>query len=189
VLRGEAGNDRLSGEEGDDTLLGGADADILYGGDGNDQMLGEGGADSIWGGSGDDLLEGGEGNDRLSGEAGADTLLGGAGQDSLYGGAGADAFVFGSIAEGGDAILDFDPLLDSILISASGFGIDPASDWLVINTDGTAVEGGQPGSIVYNQQSGWLWWDSNGSAFGGRELIARLSGAPALDPSDFILIA
>jgi Ca2+-binding RTX toxin-like protein len=189
LLRGEAGNDRLSGEEGDDTLLGGADADVLYGGAGNDLLLGEGGADSLWGGAGNDLLEGGDGNDRLSGEDGADTLSGGVGQDSLYGGAGADAFLFGSIAEGGDAILDFDPLLDSILISASGFGIDPTSNWLVINTDGSTVEGGQPGSIVYNQQSGWLWWDSNGSAFGGRELIARLSGAPALDPSDFILIA
>lgn len=56
----------LFGDDGDDTVLGGAEADTLSGGAGNDQ------------------LTGGAGNDRLDGGTGADSMDGGLGDDGYY---------------------------------------------------------------------------------------------------------
>ena len=58
-IRGDGGNERITGGAGHDILLGDAGNDILTGG------------------SGDDLLIGGIGSDRLVGSAGSDLLLGG----------------------------------------------------------------------------------------------------------------
>jgi VCBS repeat-containing protein len=188
LLEGGESNDRLSGDAGADTLLGGTGVDLLIGGDDDDVLDGGAGADSLLGGAGNDLLLGGAEVDRISGGDGADTLWGGAGNDQLNGGAGADSFLFGSAAEAGDAIQDFDALEDVILISASGFGIDPSSDWLVINATGLAEEPGI-GQLIYNSVSGWLWWDEDGSGGAARIRLATISGAPALDASDFQIIA
>jgi len=131
TLDGGPGNDSLFGGGGDDLLIGGTGDDFLYGdkgddhligGDGNDQLLGgigndliEGGDgnDELFGSIGDDVMEGGEGNDILYGSLGADVLKGGAGNDILQGNSGgasdlgADRFVFESVVDGVDQILDF----------------------------------------------------------------------------------
>lgn len=93
ILKGLAGNDNLQGGDGNDTLDGGAGNDYLYGGDGNDILKG---------GAGNDFLVGNDGNDTLDGGAGNDTLYGGSGKDILKGGAGADEFSFA----GNDSTLD-----------------------------------------------------------------------------------
>jgi Ca2+-binding RTX toxin-like protein len=59
----------LRGGDGNDVLVGGAGADLLFGGDGNDLLRGGGGRD---------LLAGGRGTDQLLGEGGSDVLIGGA---------------------------------------------------------------------------------------------------------------
>ena len=108
-IRSQAGNDkinaaalpaslllRLNGEEGNDTIIGGAGHDSLIGGVGND---------SLSGGGGNDTLDGGEGNDTVTGGAGKDlALLGGGndlfvwnpgdGDDKVEGGNGTDTFRF-----------------------------------------------------------------------------------------------
>ncbi len=76
--------------DGDDTLVGGGDADLLDGGTENDQIFGAGGADLMIGRDGDDSMDGGNGADDLDGGAGADTLVGGDGADDFIGGEGAD---------------------------------------------------------------------------------------------------
>ena len=63
-LAGGAGSDWLEGEDGEDTVDGGADDDYLFGGKDNDS------------------LTGGAGNDHLHGEDGADTVAGGLGDDN-----------------------------------------------------------------------------------------------------------
>ena len=80
-LEGLAGNDLLTGRDGNDTLIGGAGYDQLQGGNGNDTL--DGGADGGWlrGDAGDDTLIGGSGNELLDGGSGADTMTGGAGND------------------------------------------------------------------------------------------------------------
>ncbi len=83
---GRAGNDRLFGEQDDDTLDGGLGDDRLFGGGGNDILRGGAGADRLDGGAGVDLasyftgtagvaasLAAGTGS---GGEAQGDTLIG-----------------------------------------------------------------------------------------------------------------
>jgi Ca2+-binding RTX toxin-like protein len=73
---------QLFGNEGIDTLTGGADKDQLFGGDGNDTLNGGDGADRLDGGTGDDTENGGGGDDsfvQASSINGADTLNGGDG--------------------------------------------------------------------------------------------------------------
>ena len=70
-------------------------------------------------------LSGGSGADTLIGGAGDDVLSGGIGLDMLYGNAGNDSFVFNTLAEIGDRIMDFGAAAgnnDTILVSAAGFG-------------------------------------------------------------------
>jgi len=80
-VNGGGGNDVLTGNNGRDTIEGGADDDTLLGGASNDLLQGDGGDDFLDGGTGDDTLLGGTENDRLTGSAGADVMDGGAGDD------------------------------------------------------------------------------------------------------------
>ncbi|MCA3287398.1 MAG: VCBS repeat-containing protein [Roseomonas sp.] len=93
---GAVGADTLSsienalGGEGDDSLLGDGNANLLNGGAGNDTLLGGLGVDTLAGGLGDDWLDFGDGTESFTYALGMgdDTLDGGAGTDSLNLGAG-----------------------------------------------------------------------------------------------------
>lgn len=93
-----------AGMNASDTLNRGA---FMLGGAGNDSLSGGAGADLIVGNAGDDNLQGGAGSDILIGGLGTDTLDGGAGNDSLLGGAGADSYQF-SGSFGLDTVQDTD---------------------------------------------------------------------------------
>ncbi|RXJ73824.1 hypothetical protein CS022_07465 [Veronia nyctiphanis] len=69
-------------------------ADAAHGGQGNDSIFGEADVDLISGGSGNDYLDGGEDDDFLRGGSGDDTIIGGSGDDIMRGDAGNDTFVF-----------------------------------------------------------------------------------------------
>ena len=71
---GGAGDDYLSGDDGNDSFTVMKATTSSDGGDGNDTLLG---------GTGDDQLHGGVGDDRLLGEAGNDQLYGDDGNDWL----------------------------------------------------------------------------------------------------------
>ncbi len=109
TLLGKGGNDLLNGNDGDDSISGGA---------GNDELFGGSGHDRLGGGSGNDGISGGVGNDKLFGGAGDDQLSGGAEADKLTGGSGRDTFIFRD-GDARDVIKDFDVLNDTILIEAS----------------------------------------------------------------------
>jgi hypothetical protein len=135
VLRGNRGQDRMRGGSGDDILGGGLQRDWLNGNQGNDTLLGRHGRDLLRGRQGDDMLYGGlhrdilkghQGRDFLQGGMGADRLLGGANDDvlvgdgngdRLIGGSGRDRFVYMSLQDRGDRILDFDVTEDVIDLS------------------------------------------------------------------------
>jgi Ca2+-binding RTX toxin-like protein len=72
-IEGDAGNDALDGKAGNDEIIGGA---------GNDSMTGGSGHDTLQGGMGNDSLLGGDGDDDMVGEAGDDVMIGGAGNDT-----------------------------------------------------------------------------------------------------------
>lgn len=98
IIRGEAGNDYISGKHRDSFWpvfpareYGG---DTLYGGMGNDTLRGRSRNDLLFGGAGNDWLLA-EGNPELHGGAGDDTFeFGGRGSARAYGGDGADTFRF-----------------------------------------------------------------------------------------------
>ena len=95
---------RTAGGNGNDTLIGSADADTIEGNDGNDCILGNNGNDSllgdsgigndtIYGGFGNDTILGGPGNDYLNGQDGNDSIDGGTGQGTEIGENGNDTMV------------------------------------------------------------------------------------------------
>lgn len=99
---------RLSGSEAGDRIIGGNLDDVLSGLGGADSIDGRGGDDAISGGLGNDRLAGREGNDTLSDTSGENIFDGGAGDDrlivtsggsTLTGGAGKDIFQFNFTSE------------------------------------------------------------------------------------------
>jgi Ca2+-binding RTX toxin-like protein len=74
-------------------ITGNAGNDTIIGGGANDELSGAAGLDRIWGGAGDDFLIGGASNDQLRGEAGNDLLIGAGGNDFLSDVEGIDHFI------------------------------------------------------------------------------------------------
>ena len=93
IVNGNVGKDRLFGRAGADTFRGGQNEDEVYGEEGNDVLNGNRGQDFVEGGIGNDLVRGGQDEDLLIGGEGDDTLIGDFGQDGLVGGPGNDVFV------------------------------------------------------------------------------------------------
>nr|WP_272913684.1 calcium-binding protein [Sinorhizobium arboris] len=92
--------------------------DTLRGGAGNDFLTSNNGDDLIDGRAGDDEISGGGGGDHLIGGAGDDRIWGGRGADHLIGGAGADTFIWsrGDLSGSGiDHVLDFNPASGDVL--------------------------------------------------------------------------
>ena len=136
LLRGNGGNDFITGSprtdvinggDGNDTLLGKDGNDILNGDDGNDGLSGFNGDDVLDGGRGYDRGYGGEGNDTLSGGNARDTLTGGNGDDALDGDGGDDTLVGGTgnnDASIGDTFTDATATIDE------AFMLDPLPAWV-----------------------------------------------------------
>jgi Ca2+-binding RTX toxin-like protein len=168
-----------------DTLVGGAHSDDISGGGGPDRLLGMAGADV------------------LRGQAGDDTLIGGTGKDILRGGAGADRFVFASDrGVNSELIKDFshsqgDKLaLDNSVLAGLGADGKLAAWKFIAATDigsdsgGTGVNSGD--RILYDTDSGKLYYDANGSGAGGRVFLGNIAETggdhPTLVVGDFRVI-
>jgi Ca2+-binding RTX toxin-like protein len=93
ILDGGVGNDFASGGKDNDFIFGDSGDDDLLGDEGNDQLFGGSGLDDLSGNDGIDQLKGGDDQDRLFGGDGNDVLIGGAGADSQDGGNDNDTFV------------------------------------------------------------------------------------------------
>ncbi len=68
-----AGGGTITGNTGNDLILGSPAGDTIYGGLGNDCLMGGGGFDWLFGEDGNDYLNGGPGFDLCFGGAGVDT--------------------------------------------------------------------------------------------------------------------
>lgn len=98
-INGEDSGDKIKGNDGNDHLSGSNGYDYIWGGEGADQIWGGKGTDTLKGGKGDDTVKGGSDNDKLYGEAGADALYGETGRDKLYGQDGNDKMWGGEDAD------------------------------------------------------------------------------------------
>ena len=117
----------------------------------------------------------------------------GNGSDTLTGAAGADTFTFTSAlgATNIDSITDFNVPADTIHLDSAifntivGTGVLTAAQFLA-NTTGTAQDATD--RILYDTNSGQLYFDSNGNAAGGRVQFAEISAGLALTESDFFVV-
>jgi Ca2+-binding RTX toxin-like protein len=167
-------------------------ADINGTGNGLANVInGNSGDNTLDGRDGSDQLNGKGGNDRLIGGAGGDTFDGGAGADIMTGGAGPDVFRFTVKPDGVviDEITDFQSGVDRIFLSDTAFRAlsDGALEVKAFasNTSGTAQDASD--RIIYEEDTGILWYDSNGNAAGGRVQFAKLDAGLTLTAADFFV--
>ena len=215
VLAGGAGADKLDGGAGADELDGGRGNDTAsYEGSGAvnvnlatkaasggyatgdkfvsiENLTGSSYNDVLTGNSGSNVLHGGAGADKLDGGAGGDVIIGGAGKDIMTGGGGGDTFVFDVKPDNIsiDHIRDFSSaagdklMLDHSIFAAlslSGF----SDENFVLGTK--ALEAND--KLIYDQHSGSLSYDADGSAAGAAVHVADLDNSAALHFKDFLLV-
>lgn len=118
-IQGGAGKDRINGGDGNDIVAGGAGNDYVYGDGGDDEVYGGDGNDALVGHSGNDLIMGGNGDDGVFGGGNNDTIYGEAGTDTLFGDGG-DDFIDGG--EGNDRL--FGGSGNDTLVYKAGEGVD-----------------------------------------------------------------
>ncbi|NES23297.1 MAG: hypothetical protein F6K41_31360, partial [Symploca sp. SIO3E6] len=146
----------------------------------DDQLIGDAANNDLHGSDGNDILIGGEGNDRL---------FGGAGNDLLEGGIGADIFGFSSPNQGIDTITDFNSTQgDLIQISANDFGGGLTLGTLDIDqfTIGSAATQASD-RFIYNDTTGALFFDPDGTGVLAQVQFAQLSGGVALTNNDIFV--
>ena len=168
-----------------------------------ENIIGDTGNDRLIGNSLNNTLTGSGGNDQLTGQDGNDTLIGGSGDDLLTGGNGSDNFIFSSNGAfnssnlGIDAIADFSPGSDKIVLSKATFtalqsilgnGFSQPAEFASVDDDDLAAT--SSAFIVYSNSSGSIYYNQNGSVAGlgsGAE-FANLLTTPTLTAADFLLI-
>ena len=149
-------------------------------------------ANTLSGGDGNDTLRGMAGNDSLNGGNGNDSLVGGAGSDVLYGGSGMDSFRFdvAPSASNRDVVLDFSTGFDQIVLALPVFsalggpGALSASDFAA----GTGFANTDTHHVLYNSETGALYYNPDGAGAAAPILVATLEDGPTLNASDFLLV-
>ncbi|MBD2452196.1 calcium-binding protein [Nostoc sp. FACHB-152] len=180
------------------TLTGNNSANTLAGRDGNDQLLGLAGQDTLDGGNGNDTLDGGAGNDELIGGVGADVLTGGEGRDNFllripnynsY-----DPYYrypyFNPPSDGFDTITDYSIADDKLVVSIAEFGLAQPLGILksnIFRLGSSATSASE--RFIYDQSTGNLFFDTDGSGSASQVQIAKLSSQVALTNTNIVLIA
>lgn len=213
-----AGNDALNGQDGNDTLMGGAGADYLGGGTGTDRAsyasatkavivslanpaINSGDAkgdtynsiENLTGSNYNDALNGNSANNTINGGGGNDIIKAYAGNDMLTGYSGADIFVFNTALDAStnvDTITDYNVAADTIqlddaIFTALAAGV-LASGAFRSNTTGLAQDAAD--RIIYETDTGKLYYDANGNASGGGILFAKVGIGLGLTNADFVVI-
>ena len=128
----------------------------------------------------------------IFGNAGSNRLNGRGGDDVLTGGLGADVFVFQDTvaADNIDKINDYTVADDQIELHASAFtGLVPgglAPGAFTANANGAATLGSH--CIVYETDTGFLWFDADGNGAGARVQFADLAGGLAMPATEFSVV-
>ena len=177
-----------------DTIFGSTGINKLWGSAGNDNIFGDYGNDSLYGEDGNDTVLGGYGNDMLSAGAGNDRVGGGAGNDILFGGLGADRFLFNSTlnqTSNVDAVGFFTVADDTIELDNAIFTRFTATGSISAGNfvnDASGVAHDSNDYLVYESDTGNLFYDPNGSAAGGAMLFATLDPNLSLTYQDFVIV-
>ena len=146
----------------------------------DNEIVGNSGKNFLNGGRGDDLVDGGAGNDRIYGSEGNDTLIGGAGEDRFH-------FNTAPGPDNVDAIFDFTVGEDLIYLAKYTFtalgeprtGLSAAA----FQAGPTALEADD--RILYDQASGQIFYDADGTGAAAAILFATVSAGTLLTHTDF----
>jgi Ca2+-binding RTX toxin-like protein len=128
---------------------------------------------------------------RVTGNAGNNVLNGGLGNDTMIGGVGNDTFVFNTALGAGnvDRITDFTVTDDTIRLDDAIFvGLAPGSlavSAFAANLTGTAADGLD--RIIYETDTGRVYFDADGSGAGARVHFATLTSNLAVTSMDFFV--
>jgi len=158
----------------------------------NNIITGNGGANILSGEDGNDNLFGGAGIDTLLGGAGDDVLTGGVGKDILTGGTGQDSFYLTDTRTGGfDTITDFTVGDDTIFISKAEFvltqSVNTTLDSSIFRLGTSATAAGD--RFIYDQITGNLFFDKDGTGSGAKVQIAQFSNQAMLTSENITVIA
>ena len=159
--------------------------DDIYGRRGNDYLYGSSGNDRLYGGAGDDFLFGDDGDDILYGASyttgdDAGTLRGDAGFDTLrmdYGHTNA----WLQFGQGYDTLKFFEEDTDMLFIDLSEFGLGGSLESSEITNSNSVTAVGTNAQFIYEDDTGFLWFDQNGSNAGGLTLIAEFDSSTVKD--------
>lgn len=176
VLIGTSGINKFDGLAGNDLINGMAGADIIKGGLG---------ADSLLGGFGSDVLRGGLGNNTLIGGAGDDMLISGKGRNLLTGDSGMDTFRLISASK--STITDFIIVDDTIQLENKTFSKLTVTGALTPDHFAIGSAADADDYVIYNNVTGKLYYDADGSGAGAAQQIAVLGVNLALTNADFII--
>jgi serralysin len=142
-------------------------------------------ADKLYGNSADNAFRAGAGNDLLSGGLGNDTLRGEGGNDT---------FVFNTALNAStnvDRIQDFNAPTDVIHLENAIFTALTTTGSLAsvaFRANTTGLAGDADDRIIYETDTGKLFYDSNGNAAGGSVLFAIIENKVGLTAADFVII-
>ncbi len=136
-----------------------------------------------------DTLRGKKGNDTLLGAEGNDRLIGGIGEDTLTGSAGVDRFIRWQSNTGIDTITDFQVGEDLLCFSAKGFGGDLVKRSVLDESQFTLGSAATTDSqrFIYDDTTGALFFDADGTGESEQVQIAALSSGLALGNADIFI--
>ncbi|WP_207327917.1 beta strand repeat-containing protein [Yoonia vestfoldensis] len=219
IVTADAGNDTITGGSGTNIILAGAGNDTITSGTGDDIIMGGAGNDTITAGAGNDTIMGGADDDTITAGAGNDIITSGSGADTVTPGTGLDTIVYTDVAnEARDIITNFTTIADGAafgagtdklqfsaadLASVAGFvaysagGVsldidgDAAGSVLVAFVSGTGAQSATAAqaAFLFNQTTGDLSFDADGTGDGAAIVIATLTGVVDLATADFTFIA
>jgi Ca2+-binding RTX toxin-like protein len=150
----------IFGNDGNDTIRGGAGRNQLWGGAGNDTLTARGTRNLVEAGSGNDLIDGSDGPDFILAGIGDDTVNAGNGKDIVWGAAGNDSITAG---DGADIVL-------------AGRGNDTVNggggnDWIAGEAGDDSLSGGDGDDRLYGLRGNdtLLGGNGNDTLFGGAD--------------------
>jgi serralysin len=151
------------------------------------------GNDTITGTNGNNTLKGYAGNDTIKGLRGNDYLYGGIGNDKLYGGADRDQFVFDTrpTSTNKDTIYDFMVKDDTIRLENSIFTKVGSNGTLKAGafwTNNTGKAHDKDDRIIYDKDSGVLYYDADGTGSGKAVAFTTISKNLSMTNKDVYVI-
>lgn len=214
TIFGNAGNNRIDGLGGDDLMRGGDGNDSYVVDNTHDRVI-EGSGDNsgtdtvtasasytlaanveklVLSGTADIAGTGNTARNSIVGNAGDNVLDGKLGNDTLTGGAGKDTFAFSTAlgATNVDRIMSYSVADDRIQLDNAvftklvGTGTLSANQFKDITASGTKPDADD--RILYNHDTGVLYYDADGSGAGAAVKFAVLDNEPLLSAREFFIV-